>query len=126
MNESHRYNRSRAQTNVHHPVLQVAEAPKEHQLQHLQGLKELESENMQRLRRHINSKTREGAHVQPRLDGDASLGLNLLMGALLPEHMIIEHDEFWDENLLLTAVASDLHQETEDQAAGLAKTAMPA
>jgi hypothetical protein len=103
----------------------VADAPKEHQLQHLQSLKELESEEMQRLRQHISKKTRIGTHGLPSPDRDTSLDMNLLMGELLSKHLIIEHDEFWDENLLLTAVASDLHQETEDRAAGLAKAAMP-
>lgn len=92
--------------------MQVAQAPLEQQVQYVDGIDDLESAKLQRLRHYVSRKTSNtetGTH--------APLDLSLLMGLLLPEHMLLEEDEVWDENLLLTAVASDLHQQTKGRAA---------
>lgn len=87
--------------------MQVAQAPLEQQVQYVDGIDQLESAKLQRLRHYIS---RKSSHTDT---GDHDpLDLGLLIGVLLPEHMVVEDDDCWDEDLLLTAVASDLEQQS--------------
>ena len=86
-----------------------------HQTEHVQGLDELEDEKLQKLKRFIASKIGEKGAAAATPEAD----FGLLIGALLPEHMVLEDEDVWEEDLLLTSVASDMQQETEDRASRL-------
>jgi hypothetical protein len=93
-------------------VLQIAEAPKVRQVQQVQGLEELESEKLHRLKEYVKNKALGGSY-----DDTSQIDLSLLIANLLPESAIQEPDEEWDPELLLTAVASDLQSHSECRAA---------
>lgn len=85
--------------------LQIAEAPKVRQVQQVHGLEQLEDAKLRNLKQFISgagSAAREGDGAEPAID------LSLLLSALLPEHLVREPDEVWDEELLLTKVAAEL------------------
>lgn len=82
-------------------TLQVADAPKVHRSKQVQSLEELEDEGLGRLKRHMQGSTQQGIDLTP------------LTACLLPEHLVVEPDEFWDKDLLLTQVASELQKEQE-------------
>jgi hypothetical protein len=92
-------------------LFQIAEAPKLRQVQQVQGLEELESEKLHRLKEYVKNKALSGSY-----DDTSQIDLSLLMSNLLPEKLIQEPDELWDAELLLTAVASDLQSQSENRA----------
>lgn len=92
--------------------MQVAEVPVIHQSEHVRSVRELESKAMQQLKEFLHSKDQE--HSGEPLD------LSSLLAHLLPEERVVDPDEIWDEELLLTAVASDLQARADDQEAALA------
>lgn len=94
---------------------QIADAPKVHQTQHVQGLEELEDTKLQRLKAAIANRMRTGDGAAHAPDAD----FGLLLGALLPEHMVVEDEGVWEEGTLLIAVASDMQQECEERTAQL-------
>ena len=82
--------------------MQIAEAPKVRQVQQVQGLAQLEDEKLRNLRHFISGGAAAGDDAEPAID------LSLLLGALLPEHLVREPDDVWDEELLLAKVAAEL------------------
>jgi Intraflagellar transport protein 43 len=92
--------------------MQMAEVPVVHQSEHVRSVRELESKSMQQLKEFLRSKDLE--HSGEPLD------LSILLAYLLPEDRVVDPDEVWDEELLLTAVASDLQVRADAQEAALA------
>lgn len=86
--------------------LQVADAPKVHKTQHIQSLRELELVGLSRL------KGMMGGHP-----GETSVDLSLLTRCLIAEDLAFEEDLYWDEELLLTEMASELQSDREGSAA---------
>jgi hypothetical protein len=82
------------------------------QVQQVQGLDELESEKLHRLKEYVKNKALGGSY-----DDASQIDLSLLISNLLPESAIQEPDVTWDPELLLTAVASDLQSHSEYRAA---------
>ena len=78
------------------------------QVQQVQGLDDLEDANLRRLKQYISGKGGTGVG-----DAEPAFDLSLLISALLPEHLVREPDEVWEEELLLTAVASELQSQGE-------------
>jgi Intraflagellar transport protein 43 len=95
--------------------VQVAEVPVIHQSEHVRSVRELESRSMQKLKDFLLSKDEE--------HGGEPLDLSILLAHLLPEDRVMEPEEVWDEDLLLTEVASELQQRSDDQEAALADVA---
>eukprot|EP00892_Ulva_mutabilis_P008460 jgi/Ulvmu1/5987/UM026_0111.1 len=81
----------------------VADAPKVHMTRHMHALHDLEGKGVQRVRQHLAEK------FGPDID------FSLLLSCLLPEDQLEEKEEFWDENLLLTEIVSELETLKESE-----------
>ena len=86
-----------------HASLQVAEAPKVHMARDMHALRDLEGKGVQSVRQHLADK------FGPEID------FSVLLSCLLPEDQLEEKEEFWDENLLLTEVVSELETLKDSQ-----------
>lgn len=62
----------------------------------MHALHDLEGEGIQRVRQHL------AEQFGPEID------FSVLLNCLLPEDQLQEKEEYWDENLLLTEVVSEL------------------
>jgi hypothetical protein len=92
--------------NFHHSqkvTAQVAQAPKVHVTQNMQSLLDLESNGLQSVKSHLAD--RYGAHID----------FTTLLSVLLPEEQLVENNDVWDEDLLLTEVVSELELGKENE-----------
>ena len=78
--------------------------PKVHHVQHVKGLDELESASLKHLKETIRARMSEGDDSQPAIEAD----FGMLLSALLPEHLVQETSDSWEEDALLTEVASQV------------------
>lgn len=74
----------------------VADAPKVHMTRNMNALHDLEGKGIHRVRQHLADQ------FGPELD------FSVLLSCLLPEDQLQEKEEYWDENLLLTEIVSEL------------------
>lgn len=84
----------------------MAQAPKVHVTQNMHSLPELESTGLQAVKMHLAHKF--GAHVD----------FSTLLSVVLPEEQLVEPDDVWDEDLLLTEVVSALELGKENEQGG--------
>jgi Intraflagellar transport protein 43 len=90
--------------------MQMASVPVVHQHIEVPDLAEMESKPMQELKACIASQLAAG----PNSTGSV-LDFGILLEALLPEDMVHEDCDVWDEDGLLTSVGSELQTAQESQ-----------
>lgn len=81
----------------------MAQAPKVHVTQNMHSLPDLESAGLQTVKMHLAHKF--GPHVD----------FSTLLSVVLPEEQLVEKNDVWDEDLLLTEVVSELELGKENE-----------
>ena len=85
--------------------VQVADVPLMHTTKLVQSLQELEDSGLARLKTMMKNS-------QPL---DAAIDVSLLARVLIAQELSIDSDMYWDEEMLLTEVASDLQKAREER-----------